>query len=420
MAKLFSIKNDYANAKTEYNILGIKIKVVNKNILKKPDYTYALNKIKEKYTQNKKIRVGFFVSENSKWNAEILYKELENNDNFEPVVIISAYTTLHENKDMTKTSVQANYDFFINQGKRVIKAYDEKEHKYIPLKNLDIDILFYQQPWGINDSQSIDETSKDMICCSYTYGLTILKGDFEVRPFHEKLFYYFVANEQTKAILKEKEIKNLNNLSIVGYPKLDIYDGLKRTSNKKKTIIYAPHHSYRRGYRVGTFDFTGEKILNFAKEHSEYNWIFKPHPDLKEVLYKDKKYGADFTQKYYEEWDEIGTRYEKGNYFDLFMSSDLLITDCISFLLEYMPSGNPLVRLERNRHENMSDLGKEILKGIYRVKNFKEFEQVFNQLIIENNDTLKERRKEITKNVVGKTFCASKNIVKELEKLFIK
>ena len=420
MAKLFGIKHDYANAKTEYNILGIKIKLVNKKILNKPDYTFALNKIKEKYAQNKKIRVGFFVSENSKWNAEILYKELENNNYFEPVVVISAYTTLHQNKDLTKTSVQANYDFFKEQGKRVIKAYDEEQHKYIPLKELDIDILFYQQPWGIDDTQHIDVASKDMICCSYTYGLTILKGDFEVRPFHEKLFYYFVANEQTKAILKEKEIKCLDNLNIVGYPKLDIYNGLKKIPSEKKTIIYAPHHSYRRGYRVGTFDFTGEQILNFAKAHPEYNWVFKPHPDLKEVLYKDKKYGAEFTKKYYEEWDKIGTRYEKGNYFDLFMASDLLITDCISFLLEYIPSGNPLIRLERFHYENMSNLGKDILKGLYRVKSFKAFEKTFNQLLTENNDYLKETRKSITKNVVGESYCASKNIVNELEKLFIK
>lgn len=420
MAKLFSIKNDYANAKTEYNILGIKIKVVNKNILKKPDYTYALNKIKEKYTQNKKIRVGFLVSENSKWNAEDLYNELETNNYFEPVIIVTLHTSLHLSKDLNKTSLEENYNFFKNKEKRVIKAYDEKEHKYLPLKDFDIDILFYQQPWGVAEIQNVDEAAKTMLCFSYSYGLTILNGYVEVRPFHEKLFYYFIANEQTKKILKGMELKNLDNLNIIGYPKLDAYANLKKERSEKKTIIYAPHHSYNKGYLVGTFDFTGKEILDFAKKHQEYNWIFKPHPDLKRILCEDKKYGAEFAKKYYEEWDKIGTKYEKGNYFKLFINSDLLITDCISFLLEYMPSGNPLIRLERKRFENMSDLGKEILKGIYRVKNFKEFEQVFNQLIIENNDTLKEKRKEITKNVVGETFCASKNIVKELEKLFIK
>ena len=420
MTKLFGIKHDYANAKTEYTFCGIKIKMLNKHLLKKPNYKNALKKIKEKYAQNKKIKVGFLISENAKWNAENLYNLLDKSKFFEPIIIITAHTSLHLNKDLNKTPVQENYNFFKEQGKRVIYAYNEQDHKYIPLKDLDIDILFYQQPWGIDISQSIDEISSSMITCFYSYGLTILKGDVEVRPFHEKLFYYFVANEQTKKLLKEMELKCLDNLNIIGYPKLDAYNNLKKALSEKKTIIYAPHHSYNKGYLVGTFDFTGEEILDFAKKHQEYNWIFKPHPDLKRILGEDKKYGSEFAKKYYEEWDKIGTKYEKGNYFDMFVNSDLLITDCISFLLEYMPSGNPIIRLERNRKENMSNLGKEILEGIYRVKSFKSFEKIFNKLLIENKDSLKDTRKQITKNIVGESFSASKNIVKELEKLFVK
>ena len=42
-------------------------------------------------------------------------------------------------------------------------------------------------------------------------------------------------------------------------------------------------------------------MLEYAKKHPEYNWVFKPHPDVKEVLYKDKKYGPEFTENYYQE-----------------------------------------------------------------------------------------------------------------------
>ena len=113
-------------------------------------------------------------------------------------------------------------------------------------------------------------------------------------------------------------------------------------------------------------------------------------------------------------------RYEKGDYFNLFMSSDLLITDCVSFLLEYIPCGSPLIRLERSKRDNMSNLGKEILKGIYRVYNFKELNKVFNQLIVEDKDPLKEIREDINVRIAGKGKNASLNIVKELESLFVK
>ena len=188
----------------------------------------------------------------------------------------------------------------------------------------------------------------------------------------------------------------------------------------KKTIIYAPHHSYNRRLKLGTFHKNGKKILKFAQEHSEFNWIFKPHPDLKETLYKDKKFGKKFCENYYKQWEEIGKIYDKGNYFEHFANSDILITDCDSFLLEYMPTLKPIIRLERKDSTKLSPLGEEIIKGIYRTESFNDLEKLIKRLgSSDEQDFLKEKRKEITSTILRKTNNASKNIVDELEKTFI-
>ena len=203
---LFDIHNNYNTSRTEITICVVKIKIQNKKLINYPDYSKTLNKIKEKYKNKQKIRVGFLVNENCKWNAENLYNLLEENNSFEPIILVSLYNTRHQKKDMTKSSVEENYKFFVNYGKRVIKVYDEKNEKYLDIKNFNIDILFYQQPWGLDESQSIDITSKDMLCCYFSYGISAVECPADVRPFHEKLFVYFIPNTETKTFLENIKI----------------------------------------------------------------------------------------------------------------------------------------------------------------------------------------------------------------------
>lgn len=415
---LVEVKDNCATGRTTLSLCGLKFSFINKKLVRRPNYDEVLSKIQAKHQNNEKVRVGFLVNENCKWNAENLYNLLEENNAFEPIVLVTLYNTRHQKKDMTKSSLQENYDFFTNSGKRVIKAYDEENERYLDIANFDIDILFYQQPWGLDESQSIEVVSKSSLCCYYAYGISVLECPSEVRPFHEKLFAYFIPNDETKECLKKFEINSLENLVVVGYPKLDIYNDLEKNTQDKKTIIYAPHHSYNRGLKIGTFNKNGKEILEFAKQHPEFNWIFKPHPDLKEVLYKDKRFGKEFSENYYAQWASIGKIYDKGNYFEQFMTSDILITDCDSFLLEYMPTLNPLIRLERKGSAKLSPIGKKIVKGIYRVNNFSECASILKRLDTPNQDTLKEKRIEITDSILRKTKFASANIIKELEKLF--
>jgi len=419
MNSLFKLEHNHVAGRTIVRIMGLKFSFLNKKLIQHPDYSQAIAKIKNKYNKKEKIRVGFLVSENSKWNAENLYNLLEENEHFEPVVLVTLYTTRHDKKDFTKTSVADNYNFFVSIGKRVQKVYDEENEKYLDIKDFDIDILFYQQPWGISLEQSITNVSSYAICCYFPYGISVLESPIEVRPFHEQLYAYYIPNEESEKYLKKFEINKLDNLNIVGYPKLDIYNSLTKTKREKKTIIYAPHHSWNRRLRLGTFPKTGIKILEYAQKHPEFNWIFKPHPDLKEVLYKEKRYGKDFTENYYKQWAAIGEINNKGNYFEQFMASDILITDCDAFLLEYMPTFNPIIRLDRKDSTKLSLLGKEIMKGIYRAFSFNECKKILEYLYNNDNDRLSEQRKEITKNILRKTQNASANIVNELEKLFI-
>jgi len=398
---LFNIHNNYNTSRTELTLFGIKLKFYNENLIRIPDYSKALQKAKEKYKNKQKIRVGFYVSENAKWNAEELYKLLAQSEEFEPVIIVSLLDYVHNGDDTTRNNLQENYEFFKNSGKNVVKAYDEEKKEYIPLENFDIDIIFYQQPWGVPDIHNIEYTKDFALNCHYMYGLFIFLTDKIKFHFFKKVKFFFISNEDEKKLYTQKGVKNLY---VTGFPKLDIYKSIKRTKPKteKQTIIYAPHFSYQRNsiLKIGTFDKTGIKILEFAKQHPEYDWIFKPHPALKNTLCHDKKYGEKFAQEYYEKWGKVGKVYEKGNYFDLFINSDLMITDSAAFLLEYLPTQKPLIRLENSNSAPLNSFGKKLIENAYRIKNYNNFEAIFHKIMKENNDELRDKRIEFVKTII--------------------
>ena len=152
-------------------------------------------------------------------------------------------------------------------------------------------------------------------------------------------------------------------------------------------------------------------MLQFAKAHPQYKWIFKPHPNLKNTLCQDKKYGKDFADKYFEEWTQIAQVKDKGNYYEEFANSDLLITDSSSFLLEYMPTLKPIIRLTNKKTKmKFSKLGKLISQGLYQVTDFNQFKKHFEQIIVQNQDPLLEKRKEIVHALIDDNSASQKII----------
>ena len=74
-----------------------------------------------------------------------------------------------------------------------------------------------------------------------------------------------------------------------GHPQLDYYILHKDQFETTNMVIYAPHWSissehYDTFENYSTFLQLGRVILEYAKQHAEFNWVFKPHPSLKIAL----------------------------------------------------------------------------------------------------------------------------------------
>lgn len=367
----------------------------------------------------RKLKIIFLVNENQKWGSQNLYNKLKQSNHFEPIILLTHLYSL------TRTDTDEKYyktiEFFEKNHIDFQLAYNNKTKQFEDLRNYNPDIVVYQQPYSLSKNQNIFTISKFALAIYIPYCFVeeykqLIK--YNLLNFHYLLFRKYLSHDLIKQEYINKGYKQ-NNLKVVGYPKLEQY--LDNKKNEKKYIIYAPHHSVKDiTIKLGTFDWNGKFILEYAKKHSEFNWVFKPHPLCKHSFIKAKIFkDIEEANNYYNEWAKIGTVYDKGNYIDLFKQTKCLITDCASFLIEFLPTESPVINLKRKDSVYISDITEEIIKSYYKAYNLEEL-KIFLQDVLEKNiDTKEQERLNLIKNL-NLVKNASDNIIEDLEKTFYK
>ncbi len=367
-----------------------------------------------------KIKVLFLVSETAKWKAQSLYDLLAVSEKFEPVIAVTLLSKAHKGKDKTRTNIDETYHYFADRGMNVVYAY--KNHRYIDLKDFEPDIVFYQQPWYIAKEQSFEKVCKYALVCYIPYYVSDYGCDIDYnQPLHKYLFKHYVINDMWAKIYEE--LSGLDNFVGLGQPILDAYY-LNKEAENQGYVIYAPHYSFSHKnndnpVNYGTFLKNGTKILEYANQHREIKWVFKPHPQLKFSLLKCG-YSEDEVEKYYKDWEELGIACYDSSYMDLFIKSKAMITDSASFLVEYFCSGKPIIHLISDDCKIIPmKPAKVIFDTFYKVHNLGEMYAAFDKVLIKNEDDLKEKRLDVLaqSNLLGN--YAAKNIAEDLEKIFM-
>ena len=93
-----------------------------------------------------------------------------------------------------------------------------------------------------------------------------------------------------------------------------------------------------------------------------------------------------------------------------------MITDCISFLTEYLPSKNPLIMLVNRNSCKLNSLGEKITSEYYKVNNNSELEQVLNEIISKQNDYKAKKRMDLISEVLDYKESSAEKIVKYLKR----
>ena len=115
------------------------------------------------------------------------------------------------------------------------------------------------------------------------------------------------------------------------------------------------------------FLWLAEKMLSFTEKYKDKIQIaFKPHPNLKKQLISHPGWGKPKVDEYYDKWNSLDNgQLEEGDYFDLFLQSDAMIHDSVSFLSEYLYTMKPCCYVIKNENlidSFLNDFGKAALE----------------------------------------------------------
>lgn len=334
----------------------------------------------ERTIQRKKEKsVRIIMVDCTEWATTQIYDYFSTMKGVDIAVVLSPFF------NGTDESIRKAYnlcrEFCESRRLRYLDAYDTAFWELLPEYVRDIygDVMIYTNPWMGSYPKEINIRNVPLssITCYIPYGFMLFKH--EQKQFNQvshNMFTYIYCETEVHRQMYAKycDIGN-SHVKYAGHPKMDwyiedkkiddsrIWKGLSENQHKIK-ILYSPHWILG---ETGTFIDNGLQILKYAEEHIETtSWIYKPHPLLeKEVVVRGYMTAGEY-QEYVARWESLPNAkvYLLGDYSDMFLSSDCMINDSVSFIAEYMYSHKPMLLLT-NGSAMYNDFGEECKKYVY-------------------------------------------------------
>lgn len=376
----------------------------------------------------RKIIVAFCVSEIAKWKSQTLYDQLAKTETYRPVIFIYPSLLEFDSKDTTIDSfLESKIDFFIAKGMEVVNVWDSFSNKCLIPETSRPDIVFYQQPWDTPPFPTPSQIAYYALSFYIPYYLVNnLELELETgQLLHRLVFGYIVQNDQLANFYASELEKRYYAGRCLGLGHT-IVDNLtsKVAEQEEDYVIYAPHFSFpipgvERPVFYSTFLDNGKLILEFAKQHPEIKWVFKPHPRLKHELKNTGVWSDSEVDAYYAEWAKAGIVCETPDYIEHFQRSSAMITDCGSFLTEYSCMDKPLIRLYYHKNNlPPNPMLEKLYSTFYYAHNNSELQKLLDSIISQHQDPNKAARHEEVIRVGLNSSDTSKKIINYLNSLF--
>ncbi|HBE39654.1 MAG TPA: CDP-glycerol--glycerophosphate glycerophosphotransferase [Bacteroidales bacterium] len=385
----------------------------------------------KKLRGRKKFKIVFFALNSSAWKFETLYRLMEKDEHFDPLILVCPIT--YYDRDNMIRLMDKEYDYFRSHGYSVLNSCNSGTGNWLDVKKeIAPDVIFFTHPWDMSRPQYLIRNYLDHLTCYSPYGFYVSDlhrksySDF----FYSALWRNFLETEIHKGFYSEMS-KRPSNGVVTGYPWADLItdknykpgNPWKKSIYNLKRIIWAPHHTIpEQGNSIDFSSFltySGIMISVAERLHDRIQIAFKPHPLLKKKLYTDPGWGKERTDKYYLKWALMDNgQLCEDDYSDLFLTSDAMIHDSMSFIAEYLYAGKPSLFLmnDPDIEKRLNEIGKLAVRQHYHAFNEKDISDFIEDVVLAGNDIKEDERKEFC-NIYLKppnSVTASENIFNEI------
>lgn len=364
-----------------------------------------------KNTQGLPINVLFVCHEPALWSMfESVYQAMAEDPGFSPKIIALPYA--HGTLPAGEYKDAGMAEFLEEHGISVIRGYDKESQKWIKPDELSPDYIFFQTPYSFFPPEwHIEQVSLIARVCYIPYATCLFTGEVD-EILHPLSFFRYarlifkeglVLRDMLVRKFKQNEWFNERSIVVSGHPKLDyaqktpvlMGSAWKRgVSENVKRILWTPRWNTSEG-NCHFFDYK-DFFENFCENHSEIDFAFRPHPLCLQNFLKTGEMSTEqlATMEYAYEHSPNRVIDKSGDYHDTFLTSDILVSDVSSMMLEYFVMGKPVVYT--HRVDQFNEFGVSLSKGFYWVRNESELKNTL-EMLLSGNDPLRAVREELIK-----------------------
>ncbi len=355
------------------------------------------------------INVFFLAMNVSMWKYDGVFRLMKKHSRFRPIVVLAP--RINQTEEDKQEDIDEMKTFFVSKGCEYIEVDDEL--KFNP------DIVFYTQPYDkiISEKFCVDNL-KNTLICYVPYGFWVEKYSWGYNQcIHNCAWKQFLPTLLHKELASKLSLIRGKNTVVTGYPMADEFfspnrpltDPWKIKNHLIKRIIWAPHHSIDQidALDCSTFLENHQIMIDLARNYHGFVQIaFKPHPMLATKLMARPDWGPSKTQSYFQEWLDLPNgQIESGEYIDLFLTSDAMIHDCSSFMVEYLYVQKPVMYLAKaNNFDHFCDFGKLAYNVHYKGLSQKEIKNFIENVVLEGKDWLSHERKLFFDSFLSSSF----------------
>ncbi len=352
-------------------------------------------------TNEKRIKVVFLTFYFEAWDALAdVHQQMLSDPRFDVTVISIPRRFRREEPFGGEDRVSKFFDSLKVEHTRF--DFEDSEHGLAQLKALAPDYVFINYPWQRNYQpgyrvEVLSEFTKVCYVPYYSLALVNEPGEVGVTPYlytqrsNQLASLVFTQDPNTLDAYAKTERGN-GYVHLTGTPKLDALVRKAATADRhwplsnagNRRMIWAPHHSFSASWlNFGMFPQIYERMLDFARTHSNWDIVMRPHPIMFGTLAEQNIIDESVLTKWRAEWDALPNTAidHEGDIANLFAATELFVTDGISFLGEYpIATGKPTIYFDKPDHWPWSPLGGFASAANIHVRDFDAFTKVFDAI----------------------------------------
>ncbi|MGY2084900.1 hypothetical protein [Blastococcus sp. SYSU DS0539] len=369
----------------------------------------------------RRTRALFLVHHIEAWDG---YHELERamraSDDFEPIVA-SIPRHFHGSDGYT-------YEEEIHRGLLArgvphlrLPAHGQDEALRL-IKAIDPDLVFRQSQWDadIPDDLATDRLTFARLCLVPYETMNLVQNvpgpdgvnsavDF---PLHRAAWAVFCTNQLMLEAARRDGARGGRQFRVTGHPKADRLRNAAPAwpiqddgQGRPRRVVWSAHHSIGVGWsRFGAFPAMVEDMLAWAREDTDTDFVFMPHPALLPYTCSaDSPIPQAEVDAWLREWTALPNTavFTDGDYAPLLAASDVLVTDGLSMLVEYQLLQKPVVFVERAGHRPFTEIGEIVRAGTHPVGSALEARAVAARFLGGEPDPLRQQQERNVERLFG-------------------